>query len=70
MSEIFLKACPFCAGKAEFSIGKTGDGKDWHYIECENCAAMGPQVEYASHNIQVKEALAEAWNNRSTEAGE
>lgn len=63
-----LKPCPFCGSKAEFSVGKTGDGKDWHYIECDDCGAVGPRVNYADHNIQVKEANAEAWNGRSKDA--
>ena len=62
----WLAPCPFCGGQAEFSKGKTGDGKDWHYIECASCEAMGPRVQYADHNIAVKEALADAWNARST----
>lgn len=65
MSAIKLLPCPFCGGEAEFSKGKTGDGEDWHYVECGACAAMGPHVEYASHNIAVKEAIAEAWNRRT-----
>ena len=59
-----LLPCPFCGGEAEFSIGKTGDGKDWHYIECGDCGALGPRVNYADHNIRVKETNAEAWNQR------
>jgi Lar family restriction alleviation protein len=62
-----LKPCPFCGGEAEFSLGKTGDGADWHYLECGECEAMGPRIKYADHNIAVKEALAEAWNNRAGE---
>lgn len=63
-----LKPCPFCGGEAEFSLGKTGDGDDWHYLECSECEAMGPRVKYADHNIAVKEALAEAWNTRGGES--
>ena len=60
-----LKHCPFCGGEAEFSLGKTGDGKDWHYIECVNCGATGPLVNYADHNIAINDALADAWNRRA-----
>ena len=60
-----LKPCPFCGGEAEFSLGKTGDGKDWHYVECSECEAMGPRVQYADHNIDVKGALADTWNRRA-----
>jgi len=32
-------ACPFCGSDdVSASIGKTGDGKEWHYVECANCA--------------------------------
>lgn len=60
-----LKPCPFCNGAAEFSIGQTGDGKDWHYIECADCGSMGPSVNYADHGIRLKECLADAWNRRA-----
>lgn len=33
--------CPFCGSRPEWNIGRTGDGKPWHYIACENCEAMG-----------------------------
>jgi Lar family restriction alleviation protein len=60
-----LKSCPFCGGKAEHSIGKTGDGKPWHYVECVDCGATGPTPDYADHNIAVIECRAEAWNTRA-----
>ena len=63
MSE--LKPCPFCGGKANFSLGKAGEGEDWHYLECAECEAMGPRVQYAAHNIAIKEAIASAWNTRT-----
>lgn len=63
-----LLPCPFCGGGAEFSVGKTGDGKDWHYIECVDCGSLGPNVNYADHGIRLKEALADAWNQRHSTA--
>lgn len=63
-----LKPCPFCGGVAGFSLGKMGDGTDWHYVECIECEAAGPEVKYADHNISVKEALVEAWNTRAGES--
>lgn len=60
-----LKPCPFCGGRAEHSIGKTGDGKPWHYVECVDCGATGPTPSYADHNIAVIECRAEAWNTRA-----
>lgn len=65
---IGLKPCPFCEGEAEFSVGKYGDGRDWHYVECSQCEAMGPKVSYADHGIMLKEALTKAWNDRAAPA--
>jgi Lar family restriction alleviation protein len=59
-----LKPCPFCGGEAEHSVGKTGDGKPWHYVECVECGASGPNSPYADHNIAVVQFRAEAWNTR------
>lgn len=60
-----LLPCPFCGGKAAFSLGKAGEGEDWHYLECAECEAMGPRVQYAAHNIAIKDALSSAWNTRA-----
>ena len=65
-----MKPCPFCGGDVEFCIGKTGNGVDWHYLVCSECEAMGPSVNYADHNIAVKDALAEKWNTRAGESHE
>ncbi len=35
-----LKPCPFCGGEATHSVGKKGDGSDWHYVECIVCGGM------------------------------
>jgi Lar family restriction alleviation protein len=64
MSEA-IKPCPFCGGEAYFSVGKIVDGRDWHYVECVQCGAIGPDVKYADHNIAVKSANALAWNTRT-----
>ena len=34
-----LKACPFCGGEADYSIGEKGDGTPWDYVECLECGA-------------------------------
>jgi len=41
-----LKPCPFCGGEASRSTGKTNDGKDWPYIECEDCGAMAEPEDW------------------------
>ena len=50
-----LLNCPFCGSdQVSRSVGQTGDGKPWHYIECEKCAAN---------------AEPDAWNRRAYQAG-
>ena len=61
-----LKPCPFCGGEAEHSVGKTGDGRPWHYVECIECGASGPTGAYADHNIDVVRFRASQWNTRTT----
>ncbi len=35
-----LLPCPFCGSDlVSRSIGRNGDGSDYHYVECEKCAA-------------------------------
>jgi len=41
MNEDGFLPCPFCGSElVSSSVGETGDGKPYHYIECESCAAM------------------------------
>lgn len=61
-----LWQCPFCGGKASHAVGQTAEGKPWHYVECDDCGAAGPSVQYAPHNIAVLDANTKAWNNRIT----
>lgn len=45
-NEVNLLPCPFCGSNdISKSMGKTGDGKPWHYIECSNCASCA-EVEF------------------------
>jgi hypothetical protein len=60
-----LKPCPFCGGKADFLIGSEGNGGEWHYVECIECQSSGPYVNYADHNIAIKDALSFAWDTRA-----
>ena len=54
-----LLGCPFCGGDAHYGEN-TDEGLEW--IECSKCkactTAMAPLME------DVKELLAEAWNQR------
>jgi Lar family restriction alleviation protein len=62
-----LKPCPFCGGEADFSLGKKGDGSDWHYVECTElgCGAVGHNPTYADQNLQIRKVLIDAWNTRA-----
>jgi uncharacterized Zn finger protein len=62
-----LLPCPFCGGEAEHSVGRHADGKPWHYVECVDCGATGPNSPYADHNIAVIQFRAEEWNARSND---
>lgn len=60
-----LLGCPFCGGKADWSMGQHGDGSPWRYLACEDCEAMAPNVRYASDNIRAsEEETIAAWNTR------
>lgn len=50
-----FKPCPFCGSPASKSKGKYGDGKPWHYVECEKCGA--------ATDIDV-------WNKRVTQSND
>ncbi len=64
MSEIELKPCPFCGGKAKFALGEEyreehKQANDW--VECESC---GVETAY----FDTAEEAAEAWNRRVRKA--
>lgn len=57
MSELILKACPFCNGEASLSEGQI-DTDSAYYVECLDCAASSEMKFY------IEEAQ-EAWNKRA-----
>ena len=58
MSEIELKPCPFCGGKAEL---KMNDQKVW--AQCVECGAR-TQVVWIAAEYCANDKVAEAWNRR------
>lgn len=63
MSEMKLKPCPFCGGKAwliNAEAGKDGMGRHWRNPRCREC---GADLGYC----KTPEAAAKAWNTRPGE---
>lgn len=56
-----LKPCPFCGSdQVSVSIGETGVGGDFYYVECEKCAGM-------CGSSSKQEDAVKAWNKRINE---
>ena len=60
MSEIKLKPCPFCGGKASIHKWKYADDYD---VTCESCGVM------VDKNYMSEAEAAEAWNTRAERHG-
>lgn len=66
MSEIELKACPFCGGKVQFS-----SNRDWHRIEgqhADGCFFDGDwlgEMSMVPATDDAKQFILEAWNTRA-----
>lgn len=58
MSEIKLKPCPFCGGKAALK------GDFFSLVKCEECGAETRKVEI-SKKYSSDEKAVEAWNRRT-----
>lgn len=58
MSEIKLKPCPFCGGKAEIFRWQAHINDEYHSdLVCTNCGA-------GFHNVSSEKAAFKAWNKR------
>ena len=64
MSEIKLKPCPFCGGKAELMKNAFWPSTDWWYAACSNLDC-GILVQTADR-LTPQEA-AKLWNRRAGE---
>lgn len=59
-----LLPCPFC-GSAEVSasVGQTGDGEPWRYIECESCGASAEPDEWNKRapSLSLSDGVPAGW---------
>jgi Restriction alleviation protein Lar len=65
------KPCPFCGSdqvSMSFSAGMDSPEPRARFIECEECAAMGPPCEISDHgsDAAAQEAAAACWDIRAT----
>jgi len=67
MSDLNLKPCPFCGGKAVLSEAEEC-GQQAYVVSCNQCLASS-QVRYALME-PVDQFLTEAWNMRVQIAGD
>ena len=86
MSEIELRRCPFCVGKAIFSVSKIVKPPYRHevgfnfFVECGSCQARLPEEYCTSIRLGTdgqfniisdeRENAAKAWNRRVGERNE
>ena len=68
MSEIKLKPCPFCGGKAYYRTPThlKGTAFDVMTVECKQCGASPYAVEVYEYDTEEnkRKAIAEFWNRR------
>lgn len=62
MSKDDLKPCPFCGGSARYDNADCGP---WEWVECRECGAKGPEVNY---NRRDECSAVAAWNARDQPA--
>lgn len=67
MSELKLKRCPFCGGKAKFADYGEKDiaepFEDWN-VECQRCGILALIPGEEPGCVTTKEEAAEKWNRR------
>lgn len=62
MSEIKLKSCPFCGGKAIFKRDRTGE----YCVKCMDCKCMTTfQFDFGEGEEVSKKKAANIWNRRA-----
>ena len=72
MSQIRLKSCPFCGGKAELKNKREcyghGENIEEHFVSCIICGASGARI--SEYRFSPKVAISKAikfWNTRHQE---
>lgn len=58
-----LKPCPFCSGEKYTRNQSRDDAGYFYWVECEKCAATGPELYAPNSHIGIEAAI-EAWNTR------
>lgn len=68
MSEITLKPCPFCGGKASFGnrTYSNDPGKIYYFVHCMNWLCHA-HVDGIENGYDSQEAAARAWNCRAVD---
>lgn len=62
MPKYDLKSCPFCNGNKLVAWKMLGSER-FYNIMCQECGAMGPQIEN-DHKPTAIRSASEAWNKR------
>ena len=68
MSDVELKPCPFCGGKATLVYFDVDDGGKWQVI-CDDCGACSDYYdeEWNPDNLLKGNEAVESWNRRPIE---
>ena len=73
MSDIILKPCPFCGGKARFGIVEYAargesprENEGGEYIECTDNRCLVSTMLIFPTKTDAKPLLAEKWNRRQS----
>lgn len=64
MSDLYLRPCPFCGGKAELKVYRTPQPASYVYVRCRICGSRTRDVEI-SMEYSSDEVAAKLWNSRA-----
>ena len=68
MSDLELKACPFCGTKVHWCKDDHefhNNGDDCHYINCDLCGEFNLKFPVDLEFPDIYDHLIKAWNNRA-----
>lgn len=57
-----LLPCPFDGGEAVYSVGETGDGKPWQYVECLKCGASTEPEIWNTRAGVTQQSVESVWD--------